>query len=111
MRGSPLKKHWKPGMNDGGSHYLIVIDDDATTNKPDLTILNYVFNNIHKYTYENCADDTNPLQRYWFWRNIRGFIELHYKKVPVENTRVWLLQSKLYGYVFRQEEMFQKIEL
>jgi hypothetical protein len=110
MRGSPLKKCWKPGMDDGGSHYLIVIDDEMT-NKPDLTILSYVLNNIHKYTYENCATDTNPLQRYLFWRNIRGFIELHYKKVPHENMRVWLLHSKLYGYVLRQEEMFQKIEL
>ena len=110
MRGSPLKKCWKPGMDDGESHYLIVIDDDAAT-RSDLSFLGYVLNNISSYTYENAGSNTNPLQRHLFWKNIRGYIEIHYRRASVENTRVRLFQSKLYEYALWQEEMFQKIEL
>lgn len=114
-RGSPLKKCWTPGMDDGESHYLIVIDDDV--NRSDTCyFFNYLFDNIHRYTYENNdnnADNVNPLQRYFFWKNIRGFIEYHYKRILAksDDMRVILLNGNLYEYVCYQENMFQTINL
>ncbi len=108
-RGSPLKKCWKPGMDD---HYLIVIDDDDVVNT--CCFFNYIFNNIHRYTYENKDDNNvNPLQRYFFWKNIRGFIEFHYKRIlkkNIDDMRIRLLSGNLYDYACHQENMFQQID-
>jgi hypothetical protein len=108
--GSPLKKCWTPGMDDEESHYLIVIDDSVNT----CCFFNYIFNNISRYTYENRDDNVIPLQRYFFWKNIRGFIEFHYKRILKENLhdmRIILLSGNLYEYVCYQENMFEKIDL
>ena len=108
-RGSPLKKCWTPGMDDSGSHYLIVIDDDT---RGDNCFFNYIFEHIHDYTYEKAFE--NPLQRYFFWKNIRMFLELKHREIILdkcENMRRRLLSTSVYQYACRQELMFQKIEL
>lgn len=105
-RGSPLKKCWKPGINDAESHYLIVIDNNENS-----CFLNHIFNNIHRYTYDN--ENVYTLHRYLFWKNIRGFIEFHYKRIleKSHDMRVLLLSGNLYEYVCEQENMFKTVEL
>jgi len=107
-RGSPLKKCWTPGMDDGGSHYLIVIDDDA---KSDNCFFNYIFEHIYDYTYEKAFE--NPIQHYFFWKNIRMYLEVKHREIMLdkcENMRRRLLSTNIYQYACLQELMFQKIE-
>jgi hypothetical protein len=108
---SPLKKCWKPGMNEEDSHYLIVIDDSNRCG--DNYFFNYLFTRIHEYTYE-ASSNANILQHHFFWKSIRSFIECKHQQIMNanrDNMRIRLLSSNIYKFACYQEMMFQKIDL
>jgi hypothetical protein len=102
MRGSPLKKSWKPGTSNN-----TIIDDMVTFNNPDNCFFNYIFEHIHAYIYDGC--DTNTLQRYFIWRSIRMFIELKHRDILSDKRGSLirrLLSKNIYEFACYQELMF-----
>lgn len=98
MRGSPLKKCWKPGTSN---------TDIVTFNNYDNFFFNYVFEHIHDYMYRDGATDT--FQRYFIWRSIRMFIELKHREILSDKggpLRRRLLSKKIYEFACYQELMF-----
>ncbi len=104
---SPLRKCWTPDMNKD-DHYLVVIDDDWRLNSDNL-FFNYLFNNIHSYTYESSGGFIN---RHLFWKNIRSFIEFKHREIMRRNPddmRIRLLSCNIYQDACYQEMMFEKL--
>jgi hypothetical protein len=94
---------------------IIVIDDSIVRSDDDNFFINYLFSKIHEYTYEaSCGKTVNPLQRYFFWKSVRSFIE--FKHIGImndkrDNLRVKLFSRNMYEFVCYQEMLFQKIDL
>lgn len=107
---SPLKKCWNPGMVEEEEINCIIVIDNS--NLKDNFFINYLFSKIHEYTYDKYA--VNPLQRYFFWKSIRTFIEFRHRHImndKRDNLRVRLLSRNIYEFACYQEMLFEKIDL
>ena len=86
-------------MKEEELHGLIVIDDSLKRNN---IFINYLFSHIDEYT------SGEPLERYFFWKSIRAFIELKHREIintNRENMRLKLLSGYIYDFACHQEKL------